>query len=130
MKRSIACAGRVRSGGAQLVVQEQLVARAAALCSSANRRCGGSLSRWLAARHSEAAAGLAPAFGVGGSGIVRPQPGPRRRVLAHESFGPSPGEADATLLFLHRLGATSSTWAQQPSVAARRVTAAPTALLS
>jgi pimeloyl-ACP methyl ester carboxylesterase len=68
------------------------------------------LWRWLAARHAEVAAGLAPAFGVGGSGIVRPQRDPRRHVLAHESFGPPRGEADAPLLFLHGLGATSSTW--------------------
>jgi pimeloyl-ACP methyl ester carboxylesterase len=68
------------------------------------------LSRWLAARHAEAAAGLAPAVGVGGGGIVRPQLDPRTHQLAHETFGPPLREAAQPLVFLHGLGATSSTW--------------------
>jgi pimeloyl-ACP methyl ester carboxylesterase len=69
------------------------------------------LSRWLASRHAEAAAGLAPAVGVGGGGIVRPQLDPRTHQLAHETFGPPLREAAEPLVFLHGLGATSSTWA-------------------
>jgi pimeloyl-ACP methyl ester carboxylesterase len=67
------------------------------------------LSRWLASRHAEASAGLAPAVGVGGGGIVRAQLDPRTHQLAHESFG-SLQEAAEPLVFLHGLGATSSTW--------------------
>ena len=66
------------------------------------------LWRWLAARHAEAEQGLAPALGVGGGGVLRPQRDPRTSLLAHEAFGaPDAGER---LVFLHGLGATSSTW--------------------
>lgn len=67
------------------------------------------LWRWLTARHAEAAAGLAPALGVGGGGVLRPQLDPRTTVLAHETFG-DPEAAAEPLVFLHGLGATSSTW--------------------
>ena len=67
------------------------------------------LWRWLAARHAEAQSGLAPALGVGGLGVLRPQLDPRTRVLAHETFG-APATAAEPLVFLHGLGATSSTW--------------------
>ena len=67
------------------------------------------LWRWLTARHAEAQTGLAPALGVGGLGVLRPQLDPRTSVLAHETFG-APGTAAEPLLFLHGLGATSSTW--------------------
>lgn len=68
------------------------------------------LWRWLAARHAEAAAGLAPALGVGGAGILRPQLDPGTHLLAHESFGPPARDSETVLVFLHGLGATSSTW--------------------
>jgi hypothetical protein len=69
------------------------------------------LWRWLRARHVEAAAGLPPAFGVGGAGVLRPQLNPASNVLVHERFGPDPSGADGEpLVFLHGLGATSSTW--------------------
>jgi pimeloyl-ACP methyl ester carboxylesterase len=69
------------------------------------------LWRWLRARHVEAAAGLPPAFDVGGAGVLRPQLNPASDVLVHERFGPDPSGADGEpLVFLHGLGATSSTW--------------------
>lgn len=68
------------------------------------------LSRWLASRHAEASAGLAPAVGVGGGGTIRPQLDPRTHQLAHATFGPPLREAAEPLVFLHGLGATSSTW--------------------
>lgn len=68
------------------------------------------LWRWLTARHAEAAAGLSPAMGIGGSGVVRPQRDPRRHVLVHDTFGPPPEQAAEPLVLLHGLGATSSTW--------------------
>lgn len=68
------------------------------------------LWRWLTARHVEASSGLAPAIGVGGGGVLRPQRDPRTNLLAHESFGPPIADAPQPLVFLHGLGATSSTW--------------------
>jgi pimeloyl-ACP methyl ester carboxylesterase len=78
------------------------------------------LMRWLAARHAEAAVGLAPALGVGGAGVVRAQLDPRTHVLAHEAFGPAVQDGRGVLVLLHGLGATSSTW----TPTARRVAAA------
>lgn len=68
------------------------------------------LWRWLSARHAEAAAGLAPALGIGGAAVLRPQVDPRSTVLVHERLGPPPAQSVEPLLFLHGLGATSSTW--------------------
>jgi pimeloyl-ACP methyl ester carboxylesterase len=68
------------------------------------------LARWLAARHAEAAAGLPPALGLGGGGIVRPQTDPRTRPLAHEHLSPAEQRDGETLVLLHGLGATSATW--------------------
>ena len=68
------------------------------------------LWRWLAARHAEAAAGLAPALGVGGAGVVQPQRDPRTHLLAHQSYGPPAEGRENVLVLLHGLGATSSTW--------------------
>ncbi len=70
------------------------------------------LWRWLRARHLEVAAGMPPALGIGGAAVVRPQTDPRTTVLAHESFSPSTSrpQDQASLVFLHGLGATSSTW--------------------
>lgn len=68
------------------------------------------LQRWLAARHAEAAAGLAPALGVGGAGVLRPQTDPRTHPLAHEHLGSSDVGDGEPLVLLHGLGATSATW--------------------
>jgi pimeloyl-ACP methyl ester carboxylesterase len=69
------------------------------------------LGRWLAARHAEAAAGLPPALGVGGGGVVRAQTDPRTRPLAHEHLPPVEGlVAREPMVLLHGLGATSATW--------------------
>lgn len=68
------------------------------------------LARWLAARHVEAAAGLPPALGVGGGGVVRPQIDPRTQPLAHEHLAPPEAQDDVPLVLLHGLGATSATW--------------------
>lgn len=65
------------------------------------------LQRWLAARAAEAAAGLPPAFGIGGAAVWRPQLDPRSHVLAHERLGA--GGPDVVVM-LHGLGATSTTW--------------------
>ena len=67
------------------------------------------LWRWVRARHSEAAAGMPPGLGIGGAAVLRPQRNPATTVLAHEQVG-SPAEQPDPLLFLHGLGATSSTW--------------------
>jgi pimeloyl-ACP methyl ester carboxylesterase len=67
------------------------------------------LWRWLRARHAEAAAGMAPGLGIGGAGVLRPQKNPATTVLAHEQVGPRT-KAHEPLVFLHGLGATSSTW--------------------
>lgn len=65
------------------------------------------LHRWVSARHAEAAAGLPPALGIGGAGIIRPQLDPRTRSLGHEHLGTSTGDP---LVLLHGLGATAATW--------------------
>ncbi len=67
------------------------------------------LACWLQARHAEAAAGLPPALGVGGAAVVRPQINPATTVLAHRTAG-SLDTASEPLVFLHGLGAASSTW--------------------
>ena len=77
------------------------------------------LARWVSARSTEAAAGLSPALGVGGAGVLRPQADPRTEPLAHEYLGPAEPTDLAPVLLLHGLGATSATW-----VAAGRVLAA------
>ena len=66
------------------------------------------LWRWLSARHAEAQAGLTPALGVGGSAVLRPQRDPRSTVLGHARLGVT--DIGEPLVFLHGLGATSSTW--------------------
>ncbi len=63
------------------------------------------LSRWLSARRTEAVGGLAPALGVGGAAVLRPQRDPRTHDLAHEELGS--GEA---VVLLHGLGGTAATW--------------------
>ncbi len=68
------------------------------------------LHRWLTARHTEAAAGLAPALGVGGVAVLRPQRDPRRHPLAHEHLETQAGSGGEPLVLLHGLGATSATW--------------------
>ena len=68
------------------------------------------LARWLNARHTEAAAGLPPALGVGGGGLVRAQHDPRSRPLAHEHLLPADESDPVPIVLLHGLGATSATW--------------------
>ena len=68
------------------------------------------LARWVSARSTEAAAGLSPALGVGGAGVVRPQADPRSEPLAHEHLGPAEPIDLAPVLLLHGLGATSASW--------------------
>lgn len=65
------------------------------------------LRRWLRARQAEAAAGLRPAFGMGGAAVLRPQRDPRTATLVHERLGPDGPEV---VLMLHGLGASSTTW--------------------
>lgn len=65
------------------------------------------LSRWLAARHAEAAAGLAPGIGIGGASLVRPQADPRTVSLSHTRYGP---DGDPDVLLLHGLGASRAVW--------------------
>ena len=65
------------------------------------------LSRWLAARRSEALNELAPGIGIGGSAIIRPQRSPLQAPLAHSRFGP-PGPP--RFLLLHGLGASRAVW--------------------
>jgi pimeloyl-ACP methyl ester carboxylesterase len=69
------------------------------------------LWRWLVARHTEAAAGLPPALGVGGGGVLRAQSDPRLRQLAHEHLlAGAPHRSQDPLVLLHGLGATAATW--------------------
>lgn len=69
------------------------------------------LSRWLMARHAEAAAGLSPAIGIGGGGVIRSQLDPRTHQLVHEHLEPDvPGRAGDPIVLLHGLGATVATW--------------------
>lgn len=65
------------------------------------------LSRWLAARGTEAEAGLPPAIGVGGGSLLRPQSSPVEKPLAHVRYGPAQ-TPDA--LLLHGLGASRTLW--------------------
>jgi pimeloyl-ACP methyl ester carboxylesterase len=67
------------------------------------------LWRWLRARHSEAAAGMPPGLAIGGAAVLRPQDDLDTTVLAHEVVG-RPAQTPEPVLFLHGLGATSSTW--------------------
>ena len=75
------------------------------------------LSRWLAARHAEAATGLAPGIGIGGAAVFRPQVDPTSTPLAHHHDGPagdSPagdGAAGVPVLVLHGLGGTAASLA-------------------
>jgi pimeloyl-ACP methyl ester carboxylesterase len=66
------------------------------------------LARWVKARHAEGQRGMAPAVGIGGAAVVRPQADPTEVDLVHEHLAPdAPGE---TVLLLHGLGASSATW--------------------
>jgi pimeloyl-ACP methyl ester carboxylesterase len=67
------------------------------------------LWRWLAMRHAEAAAGMAPAFGVGGAAIIRSQGDPQQVVMAHESLAPTDAQGDPVVM-LHGLDTASSAW--------------------
>ena len=72
------------------------------------------LSRWLAARHTEAAAGLAPGIGIGigGVAVLRPQADPRVTPLAHRHREPSDrSPTGSPVLVLHGLGGTAQSLA-------------------
>lgn len=80
---------------------------------------------WLRARHGEARAGMAPAVGIGGAAVVRPQLDPATTDLVHETFGPAEAGVEP-LVLLHGLGASSATWApagRQLAAAGHRVIA-------
>ncbi|HEV2087876.1 MAG TPA: alpha/beta hydrolase [Cryptosporangiaceae bacterium] len=67
------------------------------------------LTRWLSARHAEAAVGLSPGIGIGGAAVVRAQLDPRTTPLAHHTEPASPpGEEHAVVL--HDLAATGALW--------------------
>lgn len=72
------------------------------------------LTRWVQARRTEAAAGMAPGLGIGGRAVARPQLDPSHRQLAHEHLTPDGPRGSAppaeTLLLLPGLGGTSATW--------------------
>ena len=76
------------------------------------------LAGWVSARSTEAAAGLSPALGVGGAGVLRAQADPLVEPLAHEHLGPAEPTELAPVLLLHGLGATSATWLQAGRVLA------------
>lgn len=65
------------------------------------------LSGWLAARRSEADAGMAPGIGLGGSSLVRPQANPADTPLARTRYGP---DHPPDVLLLHGLGASRAFW--------------------
>lgn len=66
------------------------------------------VTRWLRARHTEAARGMAPGIGIGGRAVVYAQRDPRSTALAHRHAGPD-GEP---VLLVHGLGGTGAQWAQ------------------
>ena len=68
------------------------------------------LWRWLLARHIEAAAGMSPAFGIGGAAVFRPQRDPASHHLAHRHYRGHGDDGAAPLVLLHGLGGTSATW--------------------
>lgn len=65
------------------------------------------LSRWLRARHLEAAAGMAPGIGLSGDALLRPQLAPTLATLAHHE--PAQGDTPQILL-LHGLGGSRRLW--------------------
>ena len=71
------------------------------------------LSRWVAARTIEADHGMAPGIGIGGSRRLDASARPRGHPLAHAHHGPRPDRPRArTVVLLHGLGGTGSTWAR------------------
>lgn len=68
------------------------------------------LSRWVAARTTEADSGMAPGIGIGGSAVWTPQRDPATTVLGHGHSG-APTARRAVVL-LHGLGGTGSSWAR------------------
>ena len=69
------------------------------------------VTRWLRARHHEAALGMAPGIGIGGSAVVRAQRDPHATLLAHRHAGtPRDGPAGDPVLLLHGLGGTGAQW--------------------
>lgn len=66
------------------------------------------VTRWLRARHAEAARGMAPGIGIGGRAVVHAQRDPRNTALAHRHAGTG---AEPVLL-VHGLGGTGAQWAR------------------
>lgn len=65
------------------------------------------LAGWLAARRTEADAGMAPGVGLGGGHLVRAQRRPDREPLDARRLGPA---ADVEIVLLHGLGASKEIW--------------------
>lgn len=84
------------------------------------------LTRWLAARHAEAAAGLPPGIGIGGRAVVRPQFDPRTTALAHHSEPSGRPEAGQAVV-LPDVAATGAGWGPLARALAARGTATTTA---
>lgn len=83
------------------------------------------LTRWLAARHAEAAAGLPPGIGIGGAAVVRAQLDPRTTPLAHRTELAQP-PSDEHAVVLPDLAATGALWRPVTQALAARGTSATT----
>ena len=77
----------------------------------------GVLSRWVRARRSELAAGMAPGVGLGGTHLVRPQRSVERSYLGHHRHGPA---RSPEVVLLHGLGASYAMWEPVAEELARR----------
>lgn len=64
------------------------------------------LACWLSARDREAAAGMTPGIGLGGSAVWRAQADPRTTLLAHTRQG----DSSPSVVLLHGLGGTQALW--------------------
>lgn len=65
------------------------------------------LGRWLAARHTEADAGMRPGVGMSGTHLFRAQRPPATTPLAHRRYGP---EGPPEVVLLHGLGSSAAFW--------------------
>lgn len=81
------------------------------------------LTRWLAARHTEAAAGLPPGIGIGGTAVLRAQLDPRTTSLAHDT---EPSDGGGHAVVLPDLAATGALWRPLAHALAARGTSATT----
>ncbi len=75
------------------------------------------LSRWVAARTVEADHGMTPGVGIGGRAVWTPQADPTTTELAHTHQGPA--GPSRTVVLLHGLGGTGSSWARVTAALAR-----------